>query len=198
MSFWLIGYVAIVGIAMAIATAQSIFCLDASAWASWVQAIGSIVGIGIAIYVPWRQQQNQIVERRRADLVHRLFMARRLQAVVSEVVLAAMHLHHDVQTFGAVGGPHGFSFDLSSLTVLSDASRRIEEQDQEFDAGPLTLSIRTQLKEMARKVESHLGRSSHALDSDFIAEAVGWVNRAKAFESAAAGIVASAETALSR
>lgn len=33
----------------------------------WAQAVGSLLGIGIAVYVPWRQRQYQIDEERRRD-----------------------------------------------------------------------------------------------------------------------------------
>jgi len=33
----------------------------------WIQAAGSLLGIGIAVYVPWRQRQYQIDEERKRD-----------------------------------------------------------------------------------------------------------------------------------
>ncbi|MBN5145911.1 hypothetical protein JY412_04020 [Stenotrophomonas maltophilia] len=42
-------------------------CADVAAgidWAAWVQAVGSVVGIAVAIYVPWRQRQHLINDER--------------------------------------------------------------------------------------------------------------------------------------
>ncbi|WP_454763317.1 hypothetical protein [Cupriavidus campinensis] len=73
MSYWLIGYAVAVAVWMIIATVQSVFCLDASAWASWVQAIGSVVALAIAIYVPWRQGKNsEELAQREADEQRRI------------------------------------------------------------------------------------------------------------------------------
>jgi len=33
-------------------------------WPAWAQAIGSLLGIGIAMYIPWRQRQQQLSDAR--------------------------------------------------------------------------------------------------------------------------------------
>lgn len=59
MHWWLVSYVGIVITGMVIATVQNFFCLDASGWASWVQAIGSIGAIAGAYALAVRQERIQ-------------------------------------------------------------------------------------------------------------------------------------------
>ena len=40
---------------------------DSGNIAAWVQAIGSIVAIGVAIYVPWKQHQREIKQAEKTD-----------------------------------------------------------------------------------------------------------------------------------
>ncbi|WP_394313078.1 hypothetical protein [Labrys neptuniae] len=46
----------------------SVWPTSSSDWAAWIQAIGSIVGIGIAIYVPWAQAKAESRARAAEDL----------------------------------------------------------------------------------------------------------------------------------
>ncbi|TSP10648.1 hypothetical protein [Cupriavidus campinensis] len=55
MSWWLICYVGAVSTALVIATVQNLLSLDASAWASWVQAVGSIGAIFGSVAIANRQ-----------------------------------------------------------------------------------------------------------------------------------------------
>lgn len=41
--------------------------LTVEQWAAWVQAIGSLIAIGVAIMVPWRQRKQQIEDARAKD-----------------------------------------------------------------------------------------------------------------------------------
>lgn len=68
MPWWLICYVGAVITAMAIATVQNLYCLDASAWAAWVQAIGSMLALGAGLlYIRYqagmshRAQRNAVI-----------------------------------------------------------------------------------------------------------------------------------------
>jgi hypothetical protein len=47
------------------------FCVTQSEWAAWTQAIGSILAIGLAVYVPWRQRSFQIADARKQEKLDR-------------------------------------------------------------------------------------------------------------------------------
>lgn len=68
MPWWLICYVSAVFAVMVIATVQSVFCLDAGAWASWVQAFGSIGAILGAFWVASTQSRSGREEKQLAIL----------------------------------------------------------------------------------------------------------------------------------
>lgn len=71
MPWWLICYAGAVIAAMVVATVQTVFSLDAAAWASWVQAIGSIGAIvGAFILGRWQfaaQRQRELSERKQQE-----------------------------------------------------------------------------------------------------------------------------------
>jgi hypothetical protein len=71
---WLWAYVSLVLIAVAITCAQNIWDLGKADWAAWFQAIGSLVAIVIAIYVPYAQRKNAEQETR-FDRARRLRVA---------------------------------------------------------------------------------------------------------------------------
>jgi hypothetical protein len=68
---WLVGYVFIVIIVMTITVVQSIFSLDSGEWASWVQAIGSIIAIGAGAF--FIHYQASIGKRARRKAITAMF-----------------------------------------------------------------------------------------------------------------------------
>lgn len=87
MPWWLICYVCTVFIAMVIATVQAFLRLDAAAWASWVQAVGSIGAILGAFWVANRQNRSGREEKQIAILAvaHAAVVeARRFRAMLIE------------------------------------------------------------------------------------------------------------------
>ncbi|WP_227459683.1 hypothetical protein [Cupriavidus pauculus] len=94
------GWVAVCAAAIVLLAAGShvvvlFFGLDSGqnqALAAWVQAVGSVLAIGIAIYIPWRQRADDALEERRryfrdrADALQLLMLlADEVEAYVSAV-----------------------------------------------------------------------------------------------------------------
>ncbi len=48
---------ALLGLVVGASWGVSRICSDFNEWPGWIQAIGSLIGIATAIYVPWRQRQ---------------------------------------------------------------------------------------------------------------------------------------------
>lgn len=53
-------------------------------WAAWVQAIGSVAAICVAIYVPWRQRQQAIDDQKRLERQKIRIMAGALSAAAGQ------------------------------------------------------------------------------------------------------------------
>jgi hypothetical protein len=67
-------------------------CISAEAWAGWMQAFGTVVALGVAIWVPWRQQRLTIareIERERVK-------ADRLLGITAELVGRCMQFAQQV------------------------------------------------------------------------------------------------------
>lgn len=162
---------------------------DKDGVAAWFQAIGSVAGIAIAIYVPWRQQDNQAVTALWERDQQRFGLARRLRALTLEFRLLCENLHGDVRTFSRVPSVNGFSFDLSSMLAISEAARRLEEQDVHFVSGVICAGIRMHIEQMRRTVIANQGRAQHALESDFVTQCDAWSNHGKILDESARGIL---------
>lgn len=52
-------------------------CMPRSDWAAWAQAVGAIVGIGIAVWLPWKAERDRRHQAHLAALLfaHRLYMS---------------------------------------------------------------------------------------------------------------------------
>ncbi|GEM_PF-3867125 len=62
----------------------------------WAQAAGSVLGIGIAVYVPWRQRQYQIDEERRQQIDLRRIMHTALYQPVEGYRASCMYFYRDL------------------------------------------------------------------------------------------------------
>lgn len=51
-------------------------------WPAWVQAVGSVAAIGVAVYVPWRQKADQLLDARSKDKARVIIMAAALYPAV--------------------------------------------------------------------------------------------------------------------
>jgi hypothetical protein len=67
--------------------------MQSSEWASWVQAVGSIGAIGIAIYIASSQSREAKVDARRRELSERLVRIQTAYQLTSAVAGAAMVAH---------------------------------------------------------------------------------------------------------
>ncbi|UQY89256.1 hypothetical protein LQE85_08680 [Stenotrophomonas rhizophila] len=63
----------------------------------WVQAAGTLLGIGIAVYVPWRQRQYQIDEERRRETELREIMHTALYQPVEGYRADCAYLQRDLR-----------------------------------------------------------------------------------------------------
>lgn len=61
---------------------------------AWVQAIGSIAAILVAIYVPWRQRQNSINDEKAKDAAKRLIIAAALYPALGQFQTMLHNLLH--------------------------------------------------------------------------------------------------------
>ncbi len=110
MYWWLMSYVGIVVTVMVIVTVQNVFCLDAAAWASWVQAIGSIGAIVGAFIILNRQQEIEAAVRRQDD-------KRRYAARFKQVFLIAGDASEAVDQLAALLAPERFD-DPGDVNVV--------------------------------------------------------------------------------
>lgn len=154
--------------------------------ASWFQAIGAIVGIGIAIYVPWRQRITLEQERKSDAMKHRLIVVRRLVLVAADFLLACTAFR-DEALFPAIGVSKKI-VNLRSLQLVIESARALEAIDRENDATSLLFAIRSQANEMILKVERRDMHELSLIDLPLLSE--NWWSSAAALRNAAIDIQA--------
>lgn len=103
-------------------------------WPAWVQAIGSIAAIAVAVYVPWRQRQHAIDDQKRLERNKIRIMAAALAAAAGQYrgSLAAAYSFLERDHEGRKGVPstgirRPIEFDQfrSELYLLGDYADKI-------------------------------------------------------------------------
>lgn len=89
---------------------------------AWLQAVGGLIGIGIAIYVPWRQRRNQIIDTKEKDQLERE-RERQLHQIMS------IALFQPVETYRG-------HCEFLRLHLSSPRTRRQSLPDDLFDRPP--------------------------------------------------------------
>ena len=92
---WMCLYPAIVmwGFVLALCWSFNWPDLDAAAWASWVQAVGSIVALGIAIWIPYHQKAMDRTDEIQRAIETELQHAKRLRQLAGDVVMVTKRLY---------------------------------------------------------------------------------------------------------
>lgn len=144
MPWWLICYVSAVVAAMVIATVQSVFCLDAAAWASWVQAIGSIAAIGATGWLFLAQRASEQKREADAELARKLTAARRAQAVTFWAVEA---IGRGAESRDGGGPDMGLPFRVERLDHLRQMLERIAETAEDNASSVALLAVCRNLNE---------------------------------------------------
>lgn len=63
-------------------------------WPAWVQALGSVAAIGVAIYVPWRQRANALKDESDKERIRRRIVAAALYPALAQYRTAIAQLVH--------------------------------------------------------------------------------------------------------
>ncbi|WP_092307169.1 hypothetical protein [Cupriavidus alkaliphilus] len=163
---------------------------DKDGVAAWFQAIGSVAGIGIAVYVPWRQRRDQIQQQNFDVARQRVGVARRLYFLSTDFVRACQRYADDVFMEG--NSPPGLAqLEVEDLVRVMEVTRMLEAQDHDNVAVPMLYAIRAQADLMITKVK-RVARNPGESD-DFFDASRKWLEHASAFQLTADGIKRNAE-----
>jgi len=135
--------------------------------ASWVQAFFSIIGIGIAIYVPYRQHVRDVKLARQLRLEDRL----RAMEAAATIMINAMNLIEDAwkNTAEDENSTEGYFQEVYDASAFDFAARALEEvnvfniPDWEMIKPVVDMrSLVIQAKHLARKI----AEADHYIESD--------------------------------
>jgi|SRR5665213_1611346 len=87
------------------------------ALASWLQAIGAIVGLGVAIYVPWSQRRNEARVRADQDRVKARSVAIAISPDLVEVLVLWEKASAIIQNETAQGPTYALEQLISDITI---------------------------------------------------------------------------------
>ncbi|WP_331693901.1 hypothetical protein [Pandoraea sputorum] len=123
----------------------SVFRLTASDWAAWVQAVGSICAIGIAIYVPWRQRRIEDESRRREPLITLRLL---FDLVWEDLAVASV----------AAKGTHTRMFvrGIGEWAAFKDKVGAVREFSWERLLDPMAIRALLSLQRIALELDMHL------------------------------------------
>lgn len=97
------GYVKIAAVTAAISTIAILqglsASLNASEWANWVQAVGSIVALGVAIFVMSRQNRHAAKLIADADRLSTLRRARSVHAILGRTLVRCQSVRPETEVF---------------------------------------------------------------------------------------------------
>jgi hypothetical protein len=124
---------------------------DKDGVAAWFQAIGSVAGIGIAIYIPWRQRADQARAEELRQLEARTVRLARLGLIALETESYAMEVIHSATPredahlmFGML--PNTGIQLVERLTELQDQGLHLLQQDICFRMRSALDKLNTQIK----------------------------------------------------
>ncbi|VVE68912.1 hypothetical protein PAN31117_03146 [Pandoraea anapnoica] len=147
------GTLVVVGV---IAT-RSVFELSASDWAAWVQAIGSICAIGIAIYVPWRQRRIEGEARRREPLITLRLLFDLVREDLAALSIAATGTHNRMFVRG-----------IGEWAAFKDKVGAVRAFSWERLLDPMAIRALLSLQRIALELDMHLNILGSASESDRI------------------------------
>jgi hypothetical protein len=110
-------------------------CMNRSEWASWVQAVGSILAICGAVFIAWWQWRNfKINESERRDEISNV-IGREVLSVVQEQISILEKLQKELMHAKAIGGLQEFNQDFFKwcLEILPDCDLTLINQLQAVD-----------------------------------------------------------------
>ncbi|WP_406232741.1 hypothetical protein ACI703_15755 [Isoptericola jiangsuensis] len=105
-------------------------------WPAWVQALGSIAAIGVAIYVPWRQRANAMQDEARKERIRRRIIAAAIYPALAQYQTATAQLlklvdadHERRKGIPAEGIRRPVEFDQfrEDLYLLGDLGNMVNE-----------------------------------------------------------------------
>lgn len=163
---------------------------DKDGVAAWFQAVGSVAGIGVAVYVPWRQRRDQMQQQLIDAARQRVGVARRLYFLSTDFVRACQRYADDVYTEGN-WSPGLAELEVEDLLRVMESTRVLEAQDHDNVAIPMLYAIRSQADLMVTKVKRVARNSGEA--GDFLETSHKWLEHASAFQLTADEIKRNAE-----
>lgn len=116
--------------------------LTISEQAAWVQAIGSLLAIGIAIYVPWRQRSHTIADEKRRDQERAKLAATALYPAIDQFRASLINLlkfselsHEARRSMPSTGILRPLEFDQfrTDLHLLGELGHRVNRLIGKFD-----------------------------------------------------------------
>lgn len=120
-------------------------CLTKEQWAAWVQAIGGVLGLAVAIAVPWGIKRHELRVQDAADLARAHIVAAPLLMMHSQIVGYLEHLEEAIAGFLDRGDEVDFQnahFDLAELELPEEKDLLVIQAVNQQIALSLTRGVR--------------------------------------------------------
>ncbi|WP_150574582.1 hypothetical protein [Pandoraea aquatica] len=142
-------------------------------WASWMQAVGAIAGIALALYLPWSQREHAAREQRAKEQRNRIgLLNRSLRTIDGFVRFCENLMEKSGFTPELYNVPQSFDFESNQIREFVEIANGIEGDDDSDETVGVPGGIRDVATRLLSAIEAYKKMRIHSGNKSMIRYAI--------------------------